>query len=103
MTFSSRLGNQFTDLENPTTFQGCGVFLCLPILIQSWFYATFDSMKAVINIDAQILASAQNLFGDMTASEIAHQAIKELVARESAKRLANLFGSEAEAVAPSRH
>jgi len=59
-------------------------------------------MRTTINIDDDAFAKAKAFFGDMKPGEMINVALKEMVQRESAKRLAALGGSDPSASAPSR-
>ncbi len=51
-------------------------------------------MRASIEIDDTLLAQAQDITGLTDISAVIHQALKALVEREAARRLARLGGTE---------
>lgn len=51
-------------------------------------------MRTTLNIDGALLAKAVELSGISEKSAVLHQALKVLIERESAKRLARLGGTE---------
>lgn len=51
-------------------------------------------MRTTINIDDELHARATKFFGNLKTSEIVNRAIREMVTREAARRLAELGGSE---------
>jgi Arc/MetJ family transcription regulator len=51
-------------------------------------------MRTTIVLDDELLAKAQALTGLQEKSSLVKEALKALIERESAKRLANLGGSE---------
>ena len=53
-------------------------------------------MRTTLNIDDALLAKAQALTGITAKVELVREALKALVERESARRLANLGGSQPE-------
>ncbi len=53
-------------------------------------------MRTTLSIDDELLARAQSLCGQLKTSELVTLALKALIARESAKRLRLLGGSEPE-------
>jgi Arc/MetJ family transcription regulator len=59
-------------------------------------------MKATIAIDDELFASAQEYTGLKETSALVREALKALVEREAARRLARLGGSEPTAKAPPR-
>ena len=59
-------------------------------------------MRTTVNINDDVLNRANDLFSSMKPSELLNQAIKEMVARESARRLADLYGSAPDASVPGR-
>lgn len=59
-------------------------------------------MSTNVPADPALLAGAKQLTGIETDAEIVQKALKALVARESARRLAQLGGTEPEASAPPR-
>jgi Arc/MetJ family transcription regulator len=59
-------------------------------------------MRTRITIDAELLAKAQACTGFTEASVVVHEALKALIAREAARRLARLGGNESDLTAPPR-
>ena len=59
-------------------------------------------MRTTVALDDDLLAQAQALTGLKEKSAIIKQALKALVERESARRLARLGGTEPKFTAPSR-
>jgi len=59
-------------------------------------------MRTTLAMDDELLAKAQEYTGIMEKSAIVHEALRALVERESARRLALLGGSEKKAKAPPR-
>ncbi len=53
-------------------------------------------MRTTLNIDDQLLAEAQRLCGISEKAALVREALKALIERESARRLARLGGSEPE-------
>ena len=51
-------------------------------------------MRTTINIDDELLAKATKLAGPMDRSTMLGEALKALIERESARRLARLGGSQ---------
>jgi Arc/MetJ family transcription regulator len=60
----------------------------------SSFDAYFRHMRTTITIDDELLQTAQRLTGIKERTHILHEALKALIQRESARRLAKLGGSE---------
>lgn len=60
-------------------------------------------MRTTLNIDDNLLAKASELIGISEKSAVLREGLKALIERESAKRLAQLGGSEPSLVVPSRH
>jgi len=56
-------------------------------------------MRTTINLDDTLIAKAQHLTGLNERTAVIHEGLRALIARESARRLAQLVGSE-HAVAP---
>lgn len=54
------------------------------------------SMRTTVTLDDELLARAQQLCGDLERSALLKEALRALVQRESARRLAALGGSEPE-------
>jgi Arc/MetJ family transcription regulator len=59
-------------------------------------------MRTTLNIDDTLLAKATELLGISEKSAVLHEGLKALIERESAKRLAQLAGSEPSLVESSR-
>jgi Arc/MetJ family transcription regulator len=59
-------------------------------------------MRTTIALNDDLVAKAQAFTGLKEKSSLVHEALKALIARESARRLALLGGSEPEAVAAPR-
>lgn len=56
--------------------------------------ALLESMRTTVTLDDELLAKAGQLCGDLERSALLKEALRALVQRESAKRLAALGGSE---------
>jgi len=59
-------------------------------------------MRTTINLDEQLLEQAQRLTGTQERTALIHDGLRALIARESARRLARLGGSDPKASAPRR-
>ena len=59
-------------------------------------------MRTTLNLDEELLRKAQELTGLAVKTEIIHAGLRALIARESARRLAALGGSERDLEAPRR-
>lgn len=59
-------------------------------------------MRTTLALDDELLAKAQALVGINEKSALVREALKALVERESARRLARLGGSEPRLTAPRR-
>ena len=59
-------------------------------------------MRTTITIDDELLAQAQEYTGVKEKSALVNQALKSLVQREAARRLARLGGTMPDAKAPPR-
>ena len=59
-------------------------------------------MRTTMNLDDTLLAEAQRLTGLRERTAVVHEALRALVERESARRLALLGGSEPQLEAPPR-
>ncbi len=57
-------------------------------------------MRTTIALDDELLAKAQALTGCKEKSSLVHEALKALIERESARRLARLGGSEPDVKTP---
>lgn len=53
-------------------------------------------MRTTVTLDDELLARAEQLCGDLERSALLKEALRALVQRESARRLAALGGSEPE-------
>jgi len=62
----------------------------MPRVIQ----ALDEAMRTTVTLDDELLARAEQLCGDLERSALLKEALKALVQRESARRLAALGGSE---------
>jgi Arc/MetJ family transcription regulator len=52
------------------------------------------AMRTTVNLDETLLAEARRLSGLEERTALLHEALRALIARESARRLARLGGSE---------
>ena len=59
-------------------------------------------MRTTINLDDDLVAQAQRVTGTSERTTLIHEGLRALIARESAKRLARLGGSDRTAQAPTR-
>jgi Arc/MetJ family transcription regulator len=59
-------------------------------------------MRTTINLDETLIETARRLTGTQERTALIHEALRALIARESAKRLAALGGSDPNAAAPRR-
>jgi Arc/MetJ family transcription regulator len=59
-------------------------------------------MRTTLNLDDALLAEAKRLSGLEERTALIHEGLRALIARESARRLARLGGSEPRAKAPPR-
>jgi Arc/MetJ family transcription regulator len=59
-------------------------------------------MRTTLAIDDELLAKAQAFTGMTEKSALVREALKALIERESARRLARLGGSEPDLAAPPR-
>ena len=60
-------------------------------------------MRTTVNLDENLITKALKLTGAIDRSTLLHESLKALIARESAKRLAKLGGSQPKlTVAPRR-
>lgn len=59
-------------------------------------------MRTTLNLDADLLREAGRLTGLRAKTEVIHEGLRALIARESARRLAALGGSMPAAKAPPR-
>lgn len=51
-------------------------------------------MRTTLNLDNELVAEAQRLAGIKERTAVIHEGLRALIARESARRLAKLGGSE---------
>ena len=51
-------------------------------------------MRTTINLDEELIAVAQRITGVKERTTLIHEGLRALIARESARRLARLGGSE---------
>jgi Arc/MetJ family transcription regulator len=59
-------------------------------------------MRTTVILDPALIARAQALSGIREKTAVIHEGLRALVARESARRLAALGGSDTHAAAPRR-
>jgi len=59
-------------------------------------------MRTTINIDDHLIEEAQRITGTTERTALIHEGLRALIARESARRLARLGGSDRSAKAPRR-
>jgi Arc/MetJ family transcription regulator len=59
-------------------------------------------MRTTINLDEQLIEEAQRVTGTQERTALIHEGLRALIARESAKRLARLGGSDPRLVRPRR-
>jgi Arc/MetJ family transcription regulator len=59
-------------------------------------------MRTTINLDERLMEEAQRITGTTERTALIHEGLKALIARESARRLARLGGSDRRATAPRR-
>lgn len=59
-------------------------------------------MRTTLALDDELVAKAQSITGLKEKSGLVREALKALIERESARRLARLGGSERGAIAPGR-
>jgi Arc/MetJ family transcription regulator len=62
----------------------------------------FGVMRTTINIDEELLLEAERVTGVSERTALIHNGLKALIARESARRLARLGGSDPKASTPRR-
>ena len=61
-----------------------------------------EPMRTTINLDEHLLAEAQRVTGTSERTALIHEGLRALIARESARRLARLGGSDPRVTAPRR-
>jgi Arc/MetJ family transcription regulator len=59
-------------------------------------------MRTTINLDEELIAQAQRITGTTERTALIHEGLRALIARESARRLARLGGTDRRAKAPPR-
>lgn len=59
-------------------------------------------MRTTINLDETLLEEARRLTGTQERTALIHEGLRALIARESARRLARLGGTDSRAKAPPR-
>lgn len=59
-------------------------------------------MRTSLALDDELVAEARELTGITEKSDLVHEALKALIERESARRLARLGGKEPQLIAPRR-
>ncbi len=59
-------------------------------------------MRTTVNLDEELVEQAQKITGLQERTAVIHEGLRALIARESAKRLARLGGSDPRAKAPRR-
>ena len=59
-------------------------------------------MRTTINLDDRLIEQAQRVTGTHERTALIHEGLRALIARESARRLARLGGSEPRLTAPRR-
>jgi Arc/MetJ family transcription regulator len=59
-------------------------------------------MRTTLILDPALIARAQSLTGISEKTAVVHEALRALISRESARRLAALGGSDPHASAPPR-
>jgi Arc/MetJ family transcription regulator len=60
------------------------------------------AMRTTINLDAKLLEEARRMTGMEERTALIHEGLRALIARESARRLARLGGTQRRARAPRR-
>ena len=59
-------------------------------------------MRTTINLDERLIEEAQRVTGTQERTALIHEGLRALIARESARRLALLGGSEPRLTVPRR-
>ncbi len=59
-------------------------------------------MRTTINLDDRLVEQAQRITGTEERTALIHEGLRALIARESAKRLARLGGSDPKLAQPRR-
>ena len=60
------------------------------------------TMRTTVNLDEALIEQAQRVTGMRERTALIHEGLRALIARESARRLARLGGSDPKAKAPRR-
>ena len=63
---------------------------------------TYMYMRTTLNLDEELLAEALRLTGLSEKTAVIHEGLRALIAREKARRLARLAGSEPQLTTPPR-
>ena len=61
-----------------------------------------EPMRTTMNLDDHLISEAQRLTGITERTAVVHEALRALIERESARRLARLGGSEPQLELPRR-
>jgi Arc/MetJ family transcription regulator len=59
-------------------------------------------MRTTINLDERLIEEAQRVTGTQERTALIHEGLRALIARESARRLSRLGGSQPRVTAPRR-
>jgi Arc/MetJ family transcription regulator len=59
-------------------------------------------MRTTINLDERLIEEAKRVTGTQERTALIHEGLRALIARESAKRLARLGGSDPQLASPRR-
>ena len=73
-----------------------------PIFDDMHSYGNMMHMRTTLILDDTLIAEARRLTGLTEKTAIVHAGLQALISRESARRLANLGGSDTHAAAPPR-
>jgi len=73
-----------------------------PIFDDMHSYGNMMHMRTTLILDDTLIAEARRLTGLTEKTAIVHAGLQALISRESARRLANLGGSDTRATAPPR-
>jgi Arc/MetJ family transcription regulator len=60
------------------------------------------SMRTTLNLDDELIEQARKATGIQEKTALVHEALRQLIAREAARRLAALGGTMPDLVAPPR-
>lgn len=63
---------------------------------------TYMHMRTTLNLDDELMAEARRLTGLEEKTAVVHEGLRALIAREKARRLARLGGTEPQLAPPSR-